>query len=274
MPCSYTPGGRHIFDYLNVVRRDENTFDDFDPNDLAQYTEAKFFDFDMGQPSDDLDLDPKKENGDVAAATAVGEDMGLKMDFYADFDNFDFQGLTTGGVVEPLQHQQMQSAIPLSIPTPAAAVAAPPNPHSAASNASNAGTPYTPYSSASSPTPSTPRPAKRKASSEPDSLEEASRLAADEDKRRRNTAASARFRVKKKQREQALERTAKEMTDKCSLLEQRINRLELENRWLKGLIVEKNNAPGEDDPSVLFAAKYSSAAVTSTGECKDGVGTA
>lgn len=270
MSSSYTPGGRHIFDYLNVVRRDENSFDDFDPNDLAQYTEAKFFDFDMGQPSDDLDIDPKKENGDVAATTAVGGDIGLKtvdMDFYADFDNFDFQSLTTGGVVEPLQ-QQMQPTISLSIPTPAVAAAAPPNPHSAASNA---GTPYTPTSS---PTPSTPRPAKRKASSEPDSLEEASRLAADEDKRRRNTAASARFRVKKKQREQALERTAKEMTDKCSLLEQRINRLEMENRWLKSLIVEKNNAPGEDDPSVLFAAKYSSAAVTSTGECKDGVGTA
>lgn len=162
--------------------------------------------------------------------------------------------------MDPL-HQQIQG-VPLSLPTPS--VVAPPHPAT-----SSAGTPSTSTSS-----PSTPRPAKRKSSSEPDSLEEASRLAADEDKRRRNTAASARFRVKKKQREQALERTAKEMTDKCLLLEQRINRLEMENKWLKSLIVEKNNAPGEDDPSVLFAAKYSSAAVTSTDECKDGVGTA
>ena len=39
-------------------------------------------------------------------------------------------------------------------------------------------------------------------------LEEQSRSMAEDDKRRRNTAASARFRVKKKQREQALEKRA------------------------------------------------------------------
>ena len=65
-------------------------------------------------------------------------------------------------------------------------------------------------------------------------------MAAEEDKRRRNTAASARFRVKKKQREQALEKTAKEMSDKVQILEARVNQLEMENKWLKGLITEKN----------------------------------
>ena len=71
-------------------------------------------------------------------------------------------------------------------------------------------------------------------------LEEASRNAAEEDKRRRNTAASARFRVKKKQREQALEKSAKDMTDKVSMLEGRVSQLEMENKWLKGIILEKN----------------------------------
>ena len=73
-------------------------------------------------------------------------------------------------------------------------------------------------------------------------LEEQSRLAAEEDKRRRNTAASARFRVKKKQREQALEKQAKEMADKVSLLEGKVQQLEMENKWLKGLITEKGGS--------------------------------
>jgi hypothetical protein len=75
-------------------------------------------------------------------------------------------------------------------------------------------------------------------------FEDASRLAAEEDKRRRNTAASARFRIKKKQREQALEKSAKEMTEKVGSLESRISQLETENKWLKNLIMEKNDGKG------------------------------
>lgn len=71
-------------------------------------------------------------------------------------------------------------------------------------------------------------------------MEEVSRVAAEEDKRRRNTAASARFRVKKKQREQALEKTSKEMSEKVAALEQKITQLETENQWLKKLVIEKN----------------------------------
>ncbi|KAF1824056.1 uncharacterized protein K489DRAFT_294954, partial [Dissoconium aciculare CBS 342.82] len=70
-------------------------------------------------------------------------------------------------------------------------------------------------------------------------IEEVTRMAAEEDKRRRNTAASARFRVKKKQREQALEKTTKEMSDKVQQLESKILQLEMENKWLKELITEK-----------------------------------
>lgn len=72
-------------------------------------------------------------------------------------------------------------------------------------------------------------------------LEEASRMAAEEDKRRRNTAASARFRIKKKQREQALEKQTKEMSDKVSALESKVQQLEMENKWLKELITEKSD---------------------------------
>ena len=78
------------------------------------------------------------------------------------------------------------------------------------------------------------------------SFEEASRLAAEEDKRKRNTAASARFRIKKKQREQALEKSAKEMTEKVTQLEGRIQALETENKWLKGLVTDKHGGSKED----------------------------
>ncbi|KAI8062014.1 hypothetical protein BDF21DRAFT_497120 [Thamnidium elegans] len=63
-----------------------------------------------------------------------------------------------------------------------------------------------------------------------------------DDKRRRNTAASARFRIKKKMREQALQNTACEMTDKAKLMEQRVHELESEIKWLKALVVEKNES--------------------------------
>lgn len=99
-----------------------------------------------------------------------------------------------------------------------------PYPETAESN------PLTPLSS-TSPPPDTP----------------SSRLAAEEDKRRRNTAASARFRVKKKQREQALERQAKDLTDKTKILEERVTKLETENEWLRGLVVERDGRDGLEE---------------------------
>jgi len=94
---------------------------------------------------------------------------------------------------------------------------------------------------------------------------ERARVEADEDKRRRNTAASARFRVKKKQREQALEKTAKEMTDKATKLEKRVHELELENKWLKGLITEKTSGQEFSD---LFAKFLSDNASSSDDDVK------
>ncbi|KAG2184840.1 hypothetical protein INT43_000753 [Umbelopsis isabellina] len=72
----------------------------------------------------------------------------------------------------------------------------------------------------------------------------------DDDKRRRNTAASARFRVKKKQREQALEHTAKEMTEKSERLEVRVKELELEIKWLRSLLLEKDARQSDKSDAV------------------------
>ncbi|CAG7924630.1 unnamed protein product [Penicillium olsonii] len=79
--------------------------------------------------------------------------------------------------------------------------------------------------------------------------EEGVRGAAEEDRRRRNTAASARFRMKKKQREQVLERTVRETTEKNASLEARVAQLEMENRWLKNLLTEKHDAGSSRMPA-------------------------
>ncbi|KAK4701893.1 hypothetical protein P7C70_g4340, partial [Phenoliferia sp. Uapishka_3] len=71
----------------------------------------------------------------------------------------------------------------------------------------------------------------------PDGDDELNAVAVEEDKRRRNTAASARFRIKKKQREAALESTAKELRDKVASLEREVDTLRTENGWLRGLVV-------------------------------------
>lgn len=73
-------------------------------------------------------------------------------------------------------------------------------------------------------------------SSQTESTQEAA-VSASEDKRRRNTLASARFRLKKKEREAAMEKKAKELDDKVTELERECESLRKENQWLKGLVV-------------------------------------
>ncbi|ODV95988.1 hypothetical protein PACTADRAFT_30590, partial [Pachysolen tannophilus NRRL Y-2460] len=57
------------------------------------------------------------------------------------------------------------------------------------------------------------------------------------DKRRRNTAASARFRIKKKLKEQEMERKIKDLNESSHKLQMRIQQLEMENRLLRNLVV-------------------------------------
>ncbi|KAJ3269606.1 hypothetical protein HDV01_001167 [Terramyces sp. JEL0728] len=64
----------------------------------------------------------------------------------------------------------------------------------------------------------------------------------EDDKRRRNTEASARFRAKKKAREQAIQKEAKELQDKVTKLEEKIKEQDMEIKWLRQLVNEKQQA--------------------------------
>ncbi|KAF1940811.1 bZIP transcription factor-like protein [Clathrospora elynae] len=106
------------------------------------------------------------------------------------------------------------------------------------------------------------------------SLDENARNAAEEDKRRRNTAASARFRVKKKQREQALEKSAKDMLDKVTRLESKVQQLETENAWLKGLITEKSGGKRSiEEVKARLIEREGAKSGRSSSAHTDGVGT-
>lgn len=100
---------------------------------------------------------------------------------------------------------------------------------------------------------------------DPDPTTTAQLIAIEEEKRRRNTAASARFRMKKKERESLLEKTASEMTDRVRELEQKVGQLELENRWLRGLIVERRRKLGNGETVAETPADANGLAARSVG---------
>ena len=91
-------------------------------------------------------------------------------------------------------------------------------------------------------------------------------LTAAEDKRRRNTAASARFRLKKKEREASLEKKSKELEMRVNELERECEGLRRENGWLKGLVV------GVTGVGASQQAASASAGVKRPREDVDGVG--
>ncbi|KAI4663611.1 uncharacterized protein J4E78_004027 [Alternaria triticimaculans] len=77
---------------------------------------------------------------------------------------------------------------------------------------------------------------------------------AEEDKRKRNQAASARFRQKKKQREQQLMETSQKMQDRTKKLEAENDGLKKENMFLKKLLVEKVDHMSDEDRELLKKA--------------------
>lgn len=79
-------------------------------------------------------------------------------------------------------------------------------------------------------------------------------LEADEDKRKRNQAASARFRQKKKQREQQLMESSREMQERTKKLEAENDGLKKENLFLKKLLVEKVDHMSDEDRELLKRA--------------------
>ncbi|KAH8107776.1 hypothetical protein BXZ70DRAFT_11537 [Cristinia sonorae] len=168
--------------------------------------------------------------------------------------SLDIQSLLASFGIEPFQ----QAAQPSQQPTNPTSIAQLLSYHAAAAGlrpslGSSTSVPSAPAASQQKPSPSVtvpPPPASKRArtartaSSEPPSPadshtpedeEGSTPLTAAEDKRRRNTAASARFRLKKKEREAALEKKAKELEVKVSELEKECEALRRENGWLKGL---------------------------------------
>lgn len=69
----------------------------------------------------------------------------------------------------------------------------------------------------------------------------------DLDKRRRSLAASSRFRIKKKMKEKELEDQITQLSDMVRNFELKIDELELENRLLKNLIIEKGNQDSDEE---------------------------
>lgn len=237
-------------------------------DEFALFMNTDFFDqftdagtADLGAPLANFDLDPTvpSVSADSIDGSAPGPsdsniELGINGDFqFADFSNF------TNPIIDP-------------------AITSLPHPQT---NAFSGTSPNftSPVSSTVSPVaPSFDQTSGKKRKLDGDvssqqAIDEAARVAAEEDKRRRNTAASARFRIKKKQREQALEKTAKEMSDRVALLESRISQLETENTWLKGLITEKNGGKTSTSEIRALLSKHEEDSERSTGNRTDGVGT-
>ncbi|OOF97755.1 hypothetical protein ASPCADRAFT_205011 [Aspergillus carbonarius ITEM 5010] len=275
--------------YDQAIQQQQQESYNFDA-ELSLFTNTEFFDFDQ---LGDLNLptfDAMEENT-VKKETAPG--INSDMDFLnllgEGFSNVNDISSTMNSInAQPLPVQNTQYPAvpslpngPLNVnPAPSQAASQPSPQSSAASSPSAAPTP------APAPTATVPASVPKRKNTQKSaamSVEEAARIAAEEDKRRRNTAASARFRVKKKMREQALEKTVKETTDKNTALEARVTALELENQWLKNLITEKNGQTSEEakqsenDIAAMFkkflASQQQKDSERSSSESKIGVGT-
>ncbi|KAK2745921.1 hypothetical protein FQN55_005993 [Onygenales sp. PD_40] len=201
--------------------------------ELALFTNAEFLDFDaVGELP--VDMSVKFEAGE--GQHDAQKDNGTKyLDMLNDFNLPNY----TPDYSSPMLPMQTP-AYPLSQPQA-------PAHHGAPLNAADIRPSIPQQMPAQSPASSTPGSSRKQdAAPATPNVDEAARMAQEEDKRRRNTAASARFRIKKKEREKNMERTVKDVTAKNAALEARINQLETENRWLKNLITEKNGAPLAD----------------------------
>ncbi|KAF5669394.1 regulatory cys-3 [Fusarium denticulatum] len=246
---------------LNAINRQETAHEEpFNmEEDLALFTNTQFFDFETNQTTD-YQAQPLKVDIEAAQSTSPSDGMTPAPSVVGDINpnSFDF-------IQGDFSFPDFTSTYP-STPLNGFADGAQNFP----SMQPNASTGYQPVQQQQQAShygqQATPQPSAEKRGSESGpgagrgslNFEEASRHAAEEDKRRRNTAASARFRIKKKQREQALEKSAKEMSEKVSVLESKVQQLEMENKWLKNLLVEKNE--GNDEIVTLwkeFAASKS-----------------
>jgi len=254
---------------LNAINRQETAHDEpFNmEEDLALFTNTQFFDFETGQNTDyqahpvKVDLEAAQStspsDGMTPAPSVVGDITAGNFDFMqGDFNFPDFTGTYPSTPMTAAFADGTQNFAALQPSAPASYQPVPQQ-----QQAPHFAQPAAPQLS-SERRDSETAPAAGRGSV---NLEEASRHAAEEDKRRRNTAASARFRIKKKQREQALEKSAKEMSEKVSVLESKVSQLETENKWLKNLLVDKNEG---NDEIVAFWKEFLASKAADKSESK------
>ncbi|PWI74043.1 Regulatory protein cys-3 [Purpureocillium lilacinum] len=214
-------------------------------DDLSLFTNTQFFDFDSGQNLD-YQAQPIKPDGKSAgrhSSNASDEATTAAPSVIGDMPNLDFMS----GDFNFTEFNNAYASPSMNTFPDGASTFPPLQPNHAAVQAHQSQAQFRQGAARAA----EKRKAEAMTAPTPQlNFEEASRVAAEEDKRRRNTAASARFRIKKKQREQALEKSAKEMTDKITSLEGKVSQLETENKWLKNLLVEKNE--GSDDITALW----------------------
>lgn len=240
-------------------------------DELSVFSNTQFFDFDMGRSTniaatvDDLLMQQEREvqakrrrtegldDPHHASGSASGSGAASSSGSAFLFDPQHLQQFSLAGELAPTSYAGSPSVSGYS--TPAL------GPQGAGSSASAAvvgmnGVHASP-SSHFPPGPVTGSHGRKRSSASPSGSAEAgeesdrARMLAEEDKRRRNTAASARFRIKKKLREQEMERTQRELQEKVESLETKIKQLQMENRWLKNLVVEKNEARDVTDLETL-----------------------
>ncbi|KAL4755176.1 hypothetical protein BDW72DRAFT_164274 [Aspergillus terricola var. indicus] len=250
-------------------------------NDLSLFTNTEFFDFDLNLPP----FEPVEENKHNVNQHSDMDFLDILGGGFDNVNDYTPQTNSMSNQSVPVQNAQFhavpQSQVP-GLPNVRAQVNQPVNSPTTASPSQSSVAAPSPTNATS---PAAPAPGPKRKNTQktaPVSVEEAARIAADEDKRRRNTAASARFRVKKKMREQALEKTVKDTTEKNAALEARVTALELENQWLKNLITEKNGKSAEEgkkaendisDMFKKFLAAQKTEGERSNGNSKIGVGT-
>ncbi|KAI2467456.1 hypothetical protein F4781DRAFT_308711 [Annulohypoxylon bovei var. microspora] len=203
-------------------------------DELAMFTNTNFIDWDANesrqqrqqrqQPQEEAPsvIDTQVSTSPTEEESMEGELAGFDFNLPGDFNGFDFHPYSTPNV--PGFSDNLGNLQPIQ-PSPT---------FPAGSSAQSAYGQSLPPTGEKRKSDDAAAPPRRQLS-----FEDQSRFAAEEDKRRRNTAASARFRVKKKAREQALEKREKELSDKVGSLEGRIQTLETENKWLRELVMEK-----------------------------------
>ncbi|QRV79146.1 basic region leucine zipper protein [Ceratobasidium sp. AG-Ba] len=214
-------------------------FPDFAPNDLDLWSTINFASDEPFVSAKDRQLkagqtepsgaDDKEANVPTTAPT--GQEP--QFDFAQFLANFGLHPNDNPGVV-------LAGGLPQGFGAPLVVPPVPtPAPSAAQSTASTPAPEAAPPAPKRARTAKTPAPATSTSSDAPSSSEPntSTPLTAAEDKRRRNTAASARFRLKKKEREAALDARAHALEDRVTELERECESLRRENGWLRGLVV-------------------------------------